>query len=59
MKAEDFLKLLIKYYKGDMSLMKLSDELGLNFSQTKIYVEQIEKILIDEHVNLQKLFTGL
>jgi len=49
MKPEDFLKLLIKYYKGDMSLMKLSDELGLSFSQTKIYIEEIEKVIIGEY----------
>ena len=49
MKVKNFLKLLIKYYKGDMSLMKLSDELGLSFSQTKIYLEKIEEVIVDEY----------
>ena len=55
MKAEDFLKLLIKYYKGDMSLMKLSDELGLSFSQTKIYVERVEEVILKEYKEFEKV----
>ena len=44
--VEKIFGLLIRYYKGDISKMKLAGELGLSFSQTKIYVEEIEKIII-------------
>lgn len=48
MKIEKFFELLIKYYEGNISKMKLAEDLGLSFSQTKIYVEKIEKIIEDD-----------
>ena len=47
-KAEKFFELLITYLKGGMSRMKLAEKLGISFSQLKIYLEKIEKMIIEE-----------
>ena len=49
MKSEDFFELLLNYYNGYMSKMELSDRLKLSFSQLKIYLEEIEKVIVGEY----------
>lgn len=52
--VEKIFDLLIKYYEGNISKMKLAEDLRLSFSQTKIYVEKIEKIIIDEYEEFEE-----
>lgn len=48
MKPKTVFELLITYLQGGMSRMKLAEELDISFSQLKIYLEKIEKIIIEE-----------
>jgi len=50
MKIKKFFELLITYLKGDMSKMKLAEELGISFSQLRIYLNKVEEIIIDDYL---------